>query len=531
MSETVPPTPAVDPREKPSKTPNDLRRWIRRYTGIKIPDRAICADHQSPWECFRAIHLDRPSIALVLGSRGSGKSFLSALDTHLTSRWDPGHGTRVLGGSKAQSAQIYAALRSIVGSYRGKADDDSGSIAKMRKDGALYKNGSDVEILAASSTSVRGPHVPSLKLDEVDEMDVEIRESAMGMCLGRKRKGSNGPKRGKHSASVIMTSTCHRANGPMAGLIERANAGEFPLYTFCAFEVLERCPRWRSGPRSAQGSIYEKCPECPIFRYCCDVPDGVEPKAKRSDGHYPIDSLIQKLKTTSVRTFEADYLCKISSSEAAWFPDFQPETHVTERAEFVRGSDVHLAIDTGVFTGAVFFQVIEVPTSEGIRDEIHVFADYLAEAVPASKNAQNLCDLARLRCPGPVKHATTDPAGKARTAIGPTVLGEYSGAGLQLIAWPLGKVADGLALLDSFITPADGVPRLLVHPRCTALIAALRSYRRAKRAGQWLDRPEDPQHPHEDLVDALRGGLKARYPRGRNPKPSNLHRVPANKVI
>jgi len=529
MSETVPPTKAADPRDKPSKSPNDLKRWIRKYTGIKISDKAVCEDHQSPWECFRAIHLDRPSIALVLGSRGSGKSFLSALDTHLTSRWDPGHGTRILGGSKAQSAQIYGALRLIVGSCRGKADDDAASIAKLRKDGALYRNGSEVEILAASQTSVRGPHVPSLKLDEVDEMDTEIRESAMGMCLGRKGKG--GRKRGKHSASVIMTSTCHRSHGPMAELIERANAGEYPLYTMCAFEVLERCPKWRSGPRSADGAIYEKCPECPIFRYCCDVPDGVEPKAKRSDGHYPIDSLIQKLKTTSVRTFEADYLCKMSSSEAAWFPDFQPETHVTDRAEFVRGNDVHLAIDTGVFTGAVFFQVIEVGTVAGVRDEVRVFADYLAEGVGASRNARRLGELAALRCPGPIRYATTDPAGKARTAIGPTVLGEYSGAGLSLVPWPLGKVADGLALLDSFISPAENVPRLLVHPRCEALIAALRSYRRAKRAGQWLDRPEDPQHPHEDLVDALRGGLKARYPRGRHQKPSNMQRAHGHRIF
>ena len=91
-------------------------------------------------------------------------------------------------------------------------------------------------------------------------------------------------------------------------------------------------------------------------------------------------------------------------------------------------------------------------------------------------------------------------------------------------------MADGLALLESFISPADGTPRLLVHPRCTALIRALQCYRRAKRAGQWLDRPADPQHPHEDLVDALRGGLKAHYPEGRTAQ-STLNRVKARQVF
>ena len=524
------PASEVDLRNVRPKTSRQLKDWIRDYTGLKIPDKAVCPDHQSPWECFEAIHLKRPSVALVLGSRGSGKSFLSALDTHLTSRWDPDHGTRILGGSKAQSVQIYHALRDIALRHEGELGDDSGAIAKLRKDGATYANGSEVEILAASPTSVRGPHVPSLKLDEVDEIDTDIRESAMGMCLGRKRKkkAGEGPKQAGMNASVIMTSTCHRVHGPMSRLIAQAEAGAFPLYTMCAFEVLERCPRSRSGPKV--GPAYRDCPSCPLSRYCLDVPEGVEPKAKRSDGHYPIESLIQKMATTSTRVFEADYLCKLSSSEAAWFPDFQVETHVKEEADFRRGHPVYLAVDTGVFTGAVFFQVVPGLDREGPTEVVHVFADYLSEGRSAEANARAIREMAGLRCDGILHHATTDPAGNSRNAVGPTVLAEYARSGLFLDAWPYGKVADSLALLESFIRPSIGSPQLLVHPRCEALIRALQCYRRAKRGGQWIDRPEDPQHPHEDLVDALRGGLRAKYPGGRTP-PSNLTRVPARKVL
>ena len=167
----------------------------------------------------------------------------------------------------------------------------------------------------------------------------------------------------------------------------------------------------------------------------------------------------------------------------------------------------------------------------GSGDRVHVFADYLAEAVGASKNARNLGLMAEVFCPGQKVQGVTDPAGKARTAIGVTVLEEYESAGLRLKPWPLAKVADGLALLDSFISPAEGSPQLLIHPRCEALISAIRSYRRAKKAGQWLDKPEDPQHPHEDLVDALRGGLKALYPNGRTRKTTNLHRVPGRSIL
>ena len=94
----------------------------------------------------------------------------------------------------------------------------------------------------------------------------------------------------------------------------------------------------------------------------------------------------------------------------------------------------------------------------------------------------------------------------------------------------MASVADGLALLDSFASPAEGPPRLRVHPRCAATMRAMSNYRRAKRGGQWQDYPEDPQHPHEDLVDALRGGLRDAYPEGRTARPT-LARVPARQVF
>ena len=34
-----------------------------------------------------------------------------------------------------------------------------------------------------------------------------------------------------------------------------------------------------------------------------------------------------------------------------------------------------------------------------------------------------------------------------------------------------------------------------------------------------MDYAEDPQHPHEDLIDPLAGGLKLEFPQGRTPQP------------
>jgi len=242
------------------------------------------------------------------------------------------------GRQSRQSEQVYRALKEAVFDGCGPAGSDSDTIDRLLDEEAVYKNGSDVSILSASSKSVRGPHVPSLKLDEVDEIPSELREAAMGMCM--ERHGSR--------ASVIMTSTWHRVDGPMSGLLDRAHAGEFPLFTFCAFEVLERCSVKRSGPHM------ENCPRCPLVNWCHDVPPGVAPKAKRSDGHYAIDSLIQKVHSTSARVFESDYLCKGPRSDGLWFPRFSSDKHVSPNAEYDQRLPVHIAIDSGVFTGAIF---------------------------------------------------------------------------------------------------------------------------------------------------------------------------------
>jgi hypothetical protein len=507
-------------RDTRPTTADALHDWVRAYTGVSIPRASVCAGHAAPFDLLARQVLERPSLALWHGPRGSGKSFLSAIDTHLASRFHPHHGTRILGGSLSQSRQIYAALQEVVRDGRGCLGGDGTALESLLKTEARYRNGSTIEMLAASPTSVRGPHVASLKLDEVDEIDPEIRESAAGMCM--EKDGCQ--------ASILMTSTWHRVAGPMAELMERGKAGAFPVDTYCMFEVLERCPEERSGPR------LERCHECPLVRWCHadrdSHPKGL-PKAKRSAGHYTIDSLIQKVNAVSARVFESDYLCLRPKAAGTWFTTFDEKAHVTVDAEYRRDLGVHLAIDSGVHTGAVWFQLRARWDGRGHR--INVFDDYFAEGVSAEANAAAIVAQSARRCGIGLGRArvSTDPAGGARTAIGPTVRGEYERAGLKgcngLESWPGGKKADGLALVEAFLRSADDTVSLTIHPRCRHLILALRCYARAKRASQWMDYAEDPQHPYEDLIDPLAGALKLEFPEGRAPAP-NLARVPAGSV-
>lgn len=239
------------------------------------------------------------------------------------------------------------------------------------------------------------------------------------------------------------------------------------------------------------------------------------------DGAKYLDRLNRQRGTRRKRLLEGIW----AAGEGQWFETFSDD-HVNVSAEYDPRYPVHLAVDSGVETGAVWFQV-----REG-RDEaiVTVFGEYYSYDVGAFRAAKEIQAISAQVCGGRVDVASTDPAGNSRTGIGLTVLAEYARAGLKLTPWPSysGSKPDGLALLGSFVSVAP--PGLIVHPRCLQLRTAFANYRRKKVRGQWTDLPEEPQHPHEDLMDALRGGLMFKYPSGRRPEPK-LFRIHSSRIF
>lgn len=462
-------------------------------------------------------------------------SFFTAIDTHLCSRFEAGHETRILGGAKSQAQQVLSGFKQAVfGAPVPEALSDADTIRKPGVERILYHNGSEVAILTASETSVRGPHVPTLRMDEVDEIEPDLQEAAYGMVME------------KHGfrPMISKTSTWHNFDGPMDKEIQKARAnnerrpGSHPFFTFCIWEVLERCPESISGPN------LENCPACPLQRYCHEDKDehGGVPKAKRSNGHYTIESAIQKVQGVSTRTFEADYLCRGVKVDGLWFTDFAEARNVTPEAEFDPAVPVQFALDTGLHTGGVWFQVHH-QWRAGVPDVlVKVFADYYAEHLTPAEHLDGFpgevgrAAIAGIKptgaslCGGRFDKRWTDPAGQARNAIGSVTLGEWASAGMSFDHWPSLAVRDGLTLIENLVKAADGQIRLLVHPRCRHLIRAFATYRRASRQHQWTDEPADPQHPAEDIMDALRGGLVANFPEGRRPQP-NFQRKHASRVF
>jgi hypothetical protein len=496
-------------------TPEQVEKISRvaAYFGLKVPTRPVCRGHTAPGYFLARWVYDRPPLSLVHGPRGGGKSLLRGFADYLLAVEHKGLGVRILGGSLAQATQIYDALAL----FEKRAKERNAGlclIPALNKQSATFFNGSKVEILAASSKQVHGPHVPQLDLDEIDEMDPEIREAATPMAMAM-----NGIP-----ASISMTSTYHRVGGPMSQLIDK-----IPTSTFCAFDVLERCPEDRSGPG------LENCPACPLVRWCHEdrhLDPLNRPKAKRSDGHYSIDGLILQSQSLSLRSFESDLLSRKPRAAGMWFTAFDEPTHVTEKAEYDRNRPFSVSIDPGVHTGAVWFQVQR--SWDGTHAKVNVFGDYFAEGLAYEQNARAIMQRTQELTGLGICYATVsmDPAGDQRSAAGLVARAEYARAGCVgrdnvLMKWPFTgnghPKADALGLIEALLLSANGEVNLTIHPRCGGmegnrgwLVESFGNYLRAKATtGSWIDQPVAEQHPWEDLIDPLVGGVRIHLPEGR----------------
>ena len=165
-------------------TPRHLWNWVYPYSERQIPrPSGLCRPH-GPLRPVRAA-VPRAPVAGALARAARQRQELSL------GHRNPSDQPLQRPARHADSGRLVVAIRA---NLRGASEKPCATAAgnthqtpirwiACSRVRFIYRNGSQVSLLAASPTSVRGPHVPSLKLDEVDEIDPDIRESAMGMAM------------------------------------------------------------------------------------------------------------------------------------------------------------------------------------------------------------------------------------------------------------------------------------------------------------------------------------------------------------
>ena len=222
---------------RPPKNDDELYQVVKAFWGVTVPRDKHCPHHQAPFDAFATAFFAREPQVLVLGSRGlSGKSQMMSV-LGITQAVVLGTETNIVGGSEMQSRNVLEHIR--------KAWLNPGAprqmILKDQTESMTLTNNAIIRPLTASQKSVRGPHPPRLLLDEIDEMDAEILESAKGQPMPQKNwLGVLIPQQ------TIMVSTLQYADGTMMKEMNRFKEEGLPIYEWCYKDTMYAKDGWLS---------------------------------------------------------------------------------------------------------------------------------------------------------------------------------------------------------------------------------------------------------------------------------------------
>lgn len=223
------------------KTDDELWEFIYTFWNIKLSRTAVCADHQAPFDAFADAFFGRHPVSVWKASRGfGGKSTM--LGCLALTEGTMGAEVTVLGGSAAQSLRIKEVVQNELFAHPLAPPN---FITHMTKWDTELVTGGHIRALTASQRSVRGPHPQRLRLDEIDEMELEILEAAQGQPMM------------KHGipTQTVMSSTHQYSDQTMTIILDRAKEKGWPIYTWCYRENLVSNDGWLPDEEVARKKI------------------------------------------------------------------------------------------------------------------------------------------------------------------------------------------------------------------------------------------------------------------------------------
>jgi hypothetical protein len=210
--------------------------------GYRIPRVSVCPGHTAPFTAFADAYFARYPSMVWKASRGLGGKSRTLAVLGLTEAVLLSVEVTVLGGSFAQSKNVHDATKEAWDWHAAprhliERSNQYDTILHKTSPGAL--KGGHLRTLTASQTSVRGPHPPRLRMDEIDEMDQNILDAALGQPM--EQVGVNGfviP------TQTVMSSTHQYPDKAMSEMIKRARAAGHPVYEWCYRETSNPTDGW-----------------------------------------------------------------------------------------------------------------------------------------------------------------------------------------------------------------------------------------------------------------------------------------------
>jgi hypothetical protein len=335
----------------------------------------------------------------------------------------------------------------------------------IRKDKCQFTNGSTVEVLTQSPTSVRGQHIQKLRCDEVELFNEDVFTAA---------------KFTTHStnnlvAAMEMISTMHQPFGLMQKIVSTASNFNMPIFKWCLWEVIEKCTD-------------RSCSQCPLWIDC-------QGKARKAQGYLKIDDCITQMRRTSRAGWEAEMLCKKPMLDNVVFDEFEPAVHVKE-VDYDPNLPLYRSLDFG-FVNPFVCLWIQVD-SEGV---VRVLDEYVRSRATIDAHAGEI----KSRTPCVEEQVTAtfcDPAGAGVNDVsGTSAVRELRTLGIA-VRFRRSSILEGIELIRRAIRAGDGKSSLVISPRCVRLIEALQCYHYPDSATNRELPLKDGVYDHP--IDALR---------------------------
>jgi hypothetical protein len=447
---------------------DQLWNWCSQHLGLTLPTVPLCSGHQSPFDYLAHAYFEPSADVVVWGPRGGGKTRLAAAATVLDLLHKPGVNIRILGGSLEQSLLVWDHVLSDI--ERLASDRLAKSRSRSRK--IHFEDGSVAAVLTQSQRNVRGQRVQKMRCDEVELFDPAVWSAVAATTRSRK------DPEGRCIAGVVEAfSTFHLGQGLMEQILDRAKGPQGTrVIHWCILDVMATCEPERD------------CATCILLPECGG-------RAKRHVGGFvPVEDVIRIKRRMSAESWECEMLCLRPSREGKVFPRFSRDRHVREFEPMsIPGLELSLGVDFGFAAPFVALWV-------GRADDqtVYVAEEYVVKEKTVAEHSTALkasrFSASRIAC---------DPAGNSRseqTATSSIKLLRSLGWKVQSKASP---ILDGIELIRALIAPASDAtrPRLVIHPRCRHLIAALEAYRYPVHR---IDERPEKDGTHDHPIDALR---------------------------
>jgi len=331
---------------------DDLHFFIWHCMGYNVPRFAHCKEHNSPFDLVSDCFFDRHNNILLMANRTGGKtrnlSIIGFLDLVFKHGCESNHA-----GSVRAQADL---CKRYIMEYNKKPwlsflfeDLSHGKIVVNPQNRADIEP-SMIEVITASMDGFNSKHPNKCSVDEVELIGWDILQQQISMTQSRDAlAGGKGGEAGRIHSRDLYASTRKTSVGTMQRLIDEAEDKGMKIYTWCIFDVLEKCNLdCNAGKKD----------ECPAWKVC-------KGEAHSCRGFYPIPDFIKKSRNLDDETFESEWMCKKPSSERHIYFDrpfkFTPDHNWIPRFEIPKEWEVRGGMDFGFDNPLAYVKVARSP--------------------------------------------------------------------------------------------------------------------------------------------------------------------------